>query len=513
MRVNHALALDALESVRFSPTSSLLWQRLATLINTLEARERAVLVAAIAALPLAQPLAQWLRCSALASVTRDPAWLVQQAGLVDDQFTADAVMSLLGMAWYHALVGTPGHAGFVQLLRGMDAPRLQRLAAARMSGRGPARTDAPRARLRVAVYTPEVSNSRHGGTMLTLNTMGVLLRQGVELHGFSAKEASIPAIGSYHGGTQALSPLPVDAQSLKLADSGNVQFSFPSAEFSLRARFDQVLQAIDAYAPDLVVFVGLLSPLVYRLHAHYPVVGLSVHALPPVAPVDVWLSADAQGEAACWPGVPVPRVFHFPFRFQPMGQAAPLDRAALGLPADATLLVTAGFRLDTEIAAPWSGHMLAFVEAHPDVHWLLIGIPNGEQPGGLPQHPRIHCVAPQPELAPWLAMCDIYANPPRVGGGGSLAMAMEQGLAVATFAGGDGGDKVGGYAVNSIHAYFALLHGWAVDAAARQLAGNELEARFHARLDFSADAAAAGLMQACELAMESFRQRRGAPSA
>lgn len=513
MSVNLALAVDTLESVRLSPTSSLLWQRLGTLINTLEAPERTALAEAIAALPLELPQAQWLRCSALASATRDPQWLARQAGLVDDSFTADAVMSLLGTAWYHALVSTAGHADFAQLLRGVDAPRLQRLVAARMTGRGAVRPGGARARLRVAVYTPEVANSRHGGTMLTLNTMGVLLRQGVELHGFSAKEASIPAIGSYHGGTQALTPLPVEAESLELAALGNVQLSFPNADFSLRARFDQVLQAIDAYAPDLVVFVGFLSPLVYRLYEHYPVVCLSVHALPPVAPVDVWLSADPQGEAACWPGVPAPQVFHFPFRFQPTVQAAPVDRAAVGLPAAATLLVTAGFRLDTEIAAPWSAQMLAFVDAHPDVHWLLIGVPNGQPPGGLPRHPRIHCVAPQSQLAPWLAMCDIYANPPRMGGGGALAMAMEQGLAVATFAGGDGGDKVGGYAVDSSQAYFALLHAWAGDGAARRLAGDALKARFHARLDFSADAAAAGLMRACALAMASFRQRKGAPSA
>lgn len=511
--MSQAFVLDALESVKLAPASSLLWQRLSALGAALAGSERAALIQSIAELPCESIDAQWLRCSALAYVTRDPVWFARQAALADDTTATDAVMALLGLAWYHALARTPEHTGFVQLLRNIDTPRLQRLVAARMSGAAPARRGVHGARLRVAVYTPEVANSRHGGTTLTLNTMSVLARQGVELHGFSAKEGSIPAIGSYHGGAESLASLPVDTESLKLSTSGNVQLTFPHMGFSLRSRFDQIMQAIDTFAPDVVVFVGFMSPLVYRLHAHYPVVGLSIHALPPVAPVDVWLSADPQGDAACWPGVPAPQVFPFPFRFWPTGPATPVDRASTGLPIEATLLVTAGYRLETEIVPPWSGHMLEFVEAHPEAHWLLVGVPEGQSPAALPAHPRIHLIPPQSRLEPWLAMCDIYVNPPRMGGGGALAMAMEQGLAVATFAGSDGGDKVGGYAVDSSEEYFALLRAWVGDRVVRQQAGGALKARFHERLDFSGEAAATGLMRACDLAIESFQQRREALSA
>lgn len=506
--MSQALALDALESVKLAPTSSLLWQRLSSLGAALVGGERTALIQAVAELPCESIDAQWLRCSALASLTRDPVWFARQAALADDMTATDAVMSLLGLAWYHALARKPEHDAFVRFLCDMDAPRLQRLVATRMFGPESARRDVRGDRLRVAVYTPEVANNRHGGTTLALNTMSALVGQGVELFGFSAKEASIPAIASYHGGIEALAPLPVERESLTLHVSGNVQLSFSNAEFSLRTRLNQVVQAIDAYAPDVVVFVGFMSPMMYRLHAHYPVVGLSVHALPPVAPVDVWLSADPQGDAACWPGVPVPRVFPFPFRFWPSGPVTPVDRAIVGLPADVTLLVTAGYRLDAEIVSPWSGHMLGFLETHPEVHWLLVGVPEGQSPASLPVHPRIHRVAPQPRLEPWLAMCDIYANPPRMGGGGALAMAMEQGLPVVTFARSDGGDKVGEYAVDSSEAYFALLRGWVEDQGARQHVGDVLKARFHERLDFSSEAAAKGLMQACHLAMKSFQQRR-----
>lgn len=501
------LALDALESLKRTQNSSLLWQRVAALIDALAGNERAALVDALAALPLKSREAQWLRCSALACMTRDPVWFARQAELTDETFTADAVMTLLGLAWHHAVVRTSGHQAFAGLLQSLDAPRLQRLVAADMLGAGPAQRGMPGARLRVAIYTPEVGSSRHGGTTFTLNMLSVLARQGVDLHAFSAKEVSIPTMGSYHGGAESLTALEVDVESLKLTAPGAIQFSFPNVNFSLRARFNQVLQAIEAYKPDVVIFVGLMSPLVYRLYECYPVIGLCVHALPPVAPVDVWLSADPQADAACWAGVPVPQVFSFPFRFWPVGPVQPAERVAAGLPAVATVLVTAGGRLTTEIVPPWSTQMLAFLETHPAVHWLLVGVPEGRSLAALPSHPRIHLMAPQPRLEPWLAMCDIYVNPPRLGGGGALAMAMEQGMAVATFSNSDGGDKVGGFALDSAEAYFAQLSAWVSDPVARQEAGGAMKARFHARLDVSSEAAAQGLMQACQLAMSFFNQR------
>ena len=106
---------------------------------------------------------------------------------------------MLGLAWYHALArAPPHHRACVERLRDLNVPRLQCLAAGRMSGQGPAKRDVSRARLRVAICTPEVVNSRHGGTTLTPNILSALARQGVEVHCWTAKEeAHIPAVGGY----------------------------------------------------------------------------------------------------------------------------------------------------------------------------------------------------------------------------------------------------------------------------------------------------------------------------
>jgi len=511
--VNSALAWDAFESVKRSPNSSLLWQHLSTRTQELEGEARATLVHEIVVYPFESRDSQWLRCSALAYLTRDPVWFSRQAALVDEATIPDAVMTLLGLSWHSALVRTSDRAAFVQLMRDVDAPRLQRLLATGMSGQEPVPRGDPGSQLRVAIYTPQVANSRHGGTTFTLNIMSVLAHEGADLRTFTAQETSVPTIDSYYGGGESLTAAPIEAKSLTINAAGNFQLILPNTEFSLRSRFDQILQAINAYAPDVVVFVGFMSPLVFRLYPHYPVVGLSVHALPPMAPVDVWLSADPQCSALCWPGVPVPQAFPFPFRFWPTGQAKQVDRATLDLPAIATVLVTAGFRLDTEITPPWSEQMRGFMDEHVEVHWLLVGVAEELSLEALPTHPRIHRVPPQSTLEAWLAMCDIYVNPPRIGGGGALAMAMEQGLPVLTFANSDGGDKVGAYAVGANEEYFAKLETWVTTPAVRKQAGDALKKLFHERLDFSGEQSAAGLRQACQNAIESFNQRRANTSA
>lgn len=505
--------LDALGAVAKTPTAPQLWQRLSELMRPVDDEARRVLIQRLCDLPLESNAAEWLRCSALAYLTREPYWYTRQAALVDEGTAPDAVMGLIALIWHHAVSRSSAHADFTQLLLDADLVRLQQVIASTRRAERPALAGERGARLRVAIYTPEISDVHHGGTAMTLNLLSSLASLDVHLHAFTAKEVSIPAVGSYHGGAEHATPLPVQHQDLHLKVKAGVEIqasvdvSLPDTELSVGWRLNDVLQAIHAFSPDVVIFVGFMSPMAFSLHACYPVVGLSLHALPPLAPVDVWLSAQPQTQTVHWPGLAAPQVFPFPFRFWPVGASAPLDLATMNLPADAIILMTAGYRLGAEISSPWREQMLAFVEANSDVHWVLIGVPPGETLAGL-VHPRIHQLIAYRQLAPWLASADIYVNPPRVGGGGSVAMAMEQGIAVASFAGGDGGDKVGDLALASTEAYFAQLDAWVRDPGARKRVGEALRVQFHERLDMSAPNATAGLMQACEQAVAAFRQRQ-----
>ena len=231
--------------------------------------------------------------------------------------------------------------------------------------------------------------------------------------------------------------------------------------------------------------------------------------MPPIAPVDVWLSADPKGDAAPWPDLPTPQLAHYPFRFWPKANALPVDRKQWQIPASSVILITTGSRLDTEMPAWWVDRMLVFLEAHKDVHWLLVGIPEGWQHSSLSVHSRVLGITKQLMLETWLAACDIYVNPPRLGGGATVAMAMEQGLAVLSLAGSDGGDKLGPWAAASVDTYFDQLSDWVGNSTLRQQVGIALKARFDERLDVSSTNAQNGLIEACRAAMASFNLRTG----
>lgn len=500
------LAIDALESVCALPSASLLWQRLAGLVGRLDGDERTALLERIAALSLSGTEAQWFRASLMASLTRDSSWYVRQAELVRDAAIPDAIMQLLGIAWHHALVELRGHGAFAGFLEALGAPRLLRLVAEALPARAPAGAAAPTDVRRIALYTPQIVNDRHGGTTFMLNMASQLLGLGVEFCVFSAQEVALPSAEAYAGGAETLVPVEIDAASLKARVPGDFQIVVPNTAFSLRTRMKQVLGAIHAYRPDLVLFVGFMSPLAYRLYADYPLVAQSIHALQPLLPADVWLASEAEAPLL-WRSLPAPRVSAFPFRFWPTGSVGKIERGEVAISADAVVLVTAGYRLVREIPPAWAARMVALLEARPEVHWLLIGIGDEAELDPMLHHPRIRRLSPQDDLGPWLALGDIYANPPRMGGGGSVVMAMEQGRPVAAFKATDGGDKVQGLAVATDDEYFALLEKWVADPVQRRAAAQYCAALFVTRLDASGEHARTQLAQVCQAAIASYSLR------
>ncbi|MCO8164198.1 hypothetical protein NJC38_18780 [Pseudomonas sp. 21LCFQ010] len=502
-----ALALDALESVKRHSHSSVLWQALARRVQALSGTDRQLLLDEMATFVLPPGPGEWLRCSAMAALTQDTAWYVRQAEQAGPNTLPDAIFSLMGLAWYHALARTTDRTTLRDCLLKINLVRLQQHVAGQLPERPAAVRRRLGERLRIAIYTPHIASPNHGGTLFSLNMLNVLREELAEVVTFSAQENHIPQVASYHGGSEHLHALDADLSSLQLQRPGTARFVIPDTALSLRARLLEIQQAIESFTPDLVLFVGFYSPMVFDLYQRYPVLGLSVHALPPIAPVDVWLSADIRTKAGIWPGIAQPQPFDFPFRFWPTAPFKPLTRDTLGLPDNATVLICVGYRLQDELSQQWQQRMLALLESHPDVHWLLLGVLEVVPDTALPQHSRIYRIKPQTSISPWLALSDIFINPPRVGGGGAVAQAMEQGLAVAAINNGDGGDKLGHYAATSENEYFTTLEHWLGQPDERRAVGQALQARFRQRLDLSGAHASSQLIQACHQTIEEFQQR------
>jgi glycosyltransferase involved in cell wall biosynthesis len=258
------------------------------------------------------------------------------------------------------------------------------------------------------------------------------------------------------------------------------------------------------------MFVGLSSPLMAPLYAARPVLGLGIHAVSPMAPVDAWLAADA-ARAGCasneWGDALPPAFGHYhPFRVRLGPAAAPVTSEQLGMAPGQLAMITAGARLADEITGTWAARMRETLERHPQLVWVLVGGAGALPPALATANPaQLRLLPHRTDLRSVMRCCGLYANPNRLGGGLSVAEAMAEGLPVLAFAGADGGSKLGGMALAGEQAYFDQLEALLASPALRAQTGAAMQAHFHVALDL--DQSGPSLLRACELAVERFRMR------
>jgi glycosyltransferase involved in cell wall biosynthesis len=279
----------------------------------------------------------------------------------------------------------------------------------------------------------------------------------------------------------------------------------------MMGRWLGMLDTIGQFDPDLVMFVGLKSPLVFPLYAARPVLALGIHAVAPMVPADVWLTADPSQAGVTsveWDGA-LPAAFghYHPFRIKLGPEGAPLVSAELGIETEQLAMITVGARLNTEITGPWAARMLAMLARHPQLVWVLAGGQGRLPPALAGADPaQIRLLPHRTDLRSVLRCCDLYVNPPRVGGGFSAAEAMAEALPVLAYADGDAGSKLGDMAPRDEQSYFDRLEALLASPALRAATGAAMQAHFRSSLDL--DRAGPSLRQACELALERFRARQ-----
>jgi hypothetical protein len=505
-----ALALDALQAVQEWPEHAPSWWRL-TSCGIHAGADKAKVADAVPRLEPRSPQARWFRHSALYTLTGGQEHLVQMAGMGAELAGNDRWMAFALLGWWEGLSLAGDRAALRKLFLDCGLAGVLGRVGEQLPVAAQVRAQ-PREVRRVAILAQHLSTGAHAGTAITFNLRAVLESAGVQTGVYSPQELSLPEMRGYSAFAHTADvPAPQPA-SWKLRIPGKASVMYSDPRFSIGARWGSIARQIAAFKPDLVMFVGLWSPLVWALRESFPVVGMSLHAMPPIAPVDVWLAAQPDGQQH-WPGLPAPENFSFPFRFWPSHPGDTASRSAIDVPQDAVLMVSTGHRLSVEMPAAWCAEMVALLDRYPGAYWLLIGLQPDHHKRHLALHARIRVLPSQDDFAGWLRLCDVYVNPPRVGGGASVAMAMELGMAVASLAGSDGGDKIGPMAAASPQAFRAKLEQWLADAALRKRAGEALRQAFSAELDLSGEQASRQLLQACKLAQRRFQQRQSTMAA
>jgi hypothetical protein len=507
------LLLDVLDRTLLEPQCARRWHGLAaSWADTPDPAARRSVLETLQGVPTDDARADILRLTFLAQASGDPHFEHDACTRVLALRPADPdrLASFMAYQWLSALQHLEGRAQFVAALSAGRVPemamRLMQSATETLPPDFPARV--PGEMRRVAVVVPYVGNQFHTPSVMAVEQCAVLAREGLQVQLFSAQELLPPDASQFRGDGRELALPPLNVQDWASILPDGVRMTISDSRFSLPGRWRKLMPALAEFNPDVVLLVGLYSPLAAALHTVRPVVGMSVNSVPPIAPVDVWLTADAANEhQSAWGQVfAPPQPVHHPWRVRRSLKQWPVTRAALGLIETAVVWVTAGFRLEHEIKPEWADRMLQLMSRYPEVVWLVIG-GTGMLPPTLQQAVpgRVRTLPTRGDLSGILRISDIYVNPPRMGGGLSVAEAMAEGLAVATLAGSDGGDKAGELALPDMDAYMERLAALTESPGLRTATGQALRRRFDERFDLESSGPA--LLAACRQAADLARTR------
>lgn len=512
------LLIDALDRTLREPQCARRWHGLMAAWETsADESDRRSVLDALEAGPYDDVRAEILRLSFLGRASGEPRYehSATAAVLAATPDDPDRLAAFMAFEWLSALQDLGRRSDFIAALAASRVPQM----AVRQMGHAVKAMPpgfVPRVPLdirRVAVVVPYVGNSLHTPSVMAVEQCAVLARQGLQVRMYSAQELTPPDAAHFRGDGRVLKLPPLDAAAWQTILPAGTGMTISDSRFGLTGRWRNMMPVLAGFDPDVVLLVGLYSPLAAALHTVRPTLGISVNTVAPIAPLDVWLTGDPRlvGTDPWNSTFPPPRPLYHPYRVRRSQARSGVDRAALGLGPSSVVWVTAGFRLEHEIKGEWADRMLRLLADRPDAVWLLVG-GDGKLPTVLQQAPagRVRALATRKDVPDVLRCSDVYVNPPRMGGGFSVVEAMAEGLPVVAFAGSDGGDKLGESALPDIDAYVDALAALTANPDLRRDRGNAMQQRF--RDCFDLDASGPALLDACRLAASLASERLTGPS-
>jgi hypothetical protein len=505
---------EALDQTLANPAASHCWHHLFDLCGDVDREVRSSIQEFLEERIPAAGVPGFFCATFLAGLTGNTAYVAEAGRIVQtiEPFDAERLVSFLVYQWAVALRSQMDRSGFVQHLRQASLPEIVSQAGENLANKI---SERPALRKfcrvgRVALVTPYISNSNHTPTTVAFNHARLLIEHGLDVHIFSAQDTKPAQMHNYLGNKGTIIVTSPDVGELRSLIPDKLTVTFSIEHLSLMQRWAEMLKLVSAFDPDLVFFVGLFSPLITPLYQTRPVLGLNIHSVQPMAPVDVWLTSRTELSnqiSHTWgPALPGAWGFHHPYRVALKATPENPLQHDLGLPKDACVLITVGYRLPREITGTWARQMAQLLKTHPDIVWLLVG-GEGLLPPALAEvaYGQLRLIPNQSAMKILFRCSDIYINPPRMGGGFSVAEAMAEGLPVVSYAHSDGGDKIGTAAVACDAEYFSRLESLLHNSDLRKQEGMEMRKLFSQKLDLQKSGPS--LLAACELALERYHLR------
>lgn len=341
----------------------------------------------------------------------------------------------------------------------------------------------------IAIYASNICSAMHPPTKLVLQHARLLHDLGYSVQIFCAQEEQIDYAGEYLGNGGICVSKPFDPREFRdyLGDR-KISFSFANKDYSLQTRWKSIVHLLHSFQPELIFFIGMHSPLIEVFYQSYPVLALSTTSIPPIASCDLWLSANEvrpQLNTPAWGETfTLGKSFFYPYRIERRSVNQTITRQQLNIADSNIVLVTVGARLQSEINGVWAQQIKALLRQYPTTVWFLIG-GDGALPPALEDIPKqqIKCMPNTPDLMAIYRCCDIYLNPPRLGGGFSVAEAMAEQVPVVSYNDSDGGNKLGSYAVKDLNEYLLLAKKLIDDHVYRKELGQKMAEIFNTSID------------------------------
>ncbi len=511
----HLLLLnDAIDRIVVNSGASHCWLNLMSLTRGISDRQvfKEVVDRVLSQVP-SKGLPGFYRAMYLDIVTGEVKHIAEAGRLLQSMqpIDTDRMAAFHAFYWQRALIYATGRDDFVQALRNSNLPVIAHLIGQAIQKHNVVQFQpSTNSRIRrVAVVAPYLLTPAHPPTLMAIDQASLLIQDGIKVNLFSCQDSHLPE--SFHLLGNGSYDLGRNVDINWIASSNNeAKIYISDHRFSLVRRGVDMLKLIAEFDPDLVMIVGLHTCLSRVLYENWPVLALGVNSAPPMVPADVWLTAQQELHnklTRVWGSdFPESMAWHHPYRVRKKLHAAKFELANFGILANSIVLISVGGGLNIKIAGMWATLISDVLRNNPEVVWLLVG-GKGEMPKALIDAPQeqLRLIPHTSEIPALLACCDIYINPPIMGGGFSVAEAMAEGLPVLTYAGSDGGDKVGNEAAHTDDEYFSKLDTLIKDVNLRIEIGKRMRERFDSTLDLANSGP--NLIAACEEALKRYQQR------
>lgn len=355
---------------------------------------------------------------------------------------------------------------------------------------------------RISILTSYFGNTFHTPSMLAVNYASVLSKLGVKVNIISCQELLPLNMSNFHGAGRSVVLPAVDTSGWPELIPNDVSVALVDERLEMVSRWTSAIATILQFDPDLILCVGPYSPITSALYSFRPVVALPTNAVSFLGSADVWLRGSdhkiSDSEMTWDHEFPIPLAHFHPFRIHKNKNKRSLTRKEVGIDPSALVLVTVGFRLKNEILGIWANQMLDTLTQFDKLVWVIIG---SETPSALEHapHGKVINLGVRDDVSSIMQLCDIYVNPPRMGGGFSVLEAMSSGVATLAFSNTDGGEKIGTYAASDQPMYFSQLIELITNQEKRAAIGMRMQKRFIENYD--TESSGPSLMNACKVAI------------